>query len=161
MKDEWINCRDGNRIGCIYESQSERVESTAQNVAEHIGVSRKEASPEIDTYWSRTNRDREKIFEIFQIIKKQEKLPFEDQAKRLQQIRKDRNFTAKQFAEELSSPFGMEPLPEEDIKFTEKKIYDLEYGKIKIGQQMAVLVFQKFGVSGAWLLTVRAPAYPH
>ena len=45
----------------------------------------------------------------------------------------------------------MEPLPEEDIKFTEKKII-LEYGKSKSVSRWQ-FGFPEIRVSGAWLLT--------
>ena len=69
------------------------------------------------------------------------KLPYEDQANRMRQIRKDRNMKAEQFAQELSSPKGSEPFPDEDILFKAKTIYDLEYGKVEIGEKMGALVF--------------------
>ena len=52
-----------------------------------------------------------KVLNEYQDIYHSEKLPYEDQANRMRQIRKDRNMKAEQFAQELSSPKGSEPFP--------------------------------------------------
>ena len=43
--------------------------------------------------------------------------PYRAIAKRLQQIRKDRNLSAEKFAEMLSKPEGQEPWPDDEFKF--------------------------------------------
>ena len=101
-----------------------------------------------------------KVLNEYRDIYDMNKLPYEDQANRMRQIRKDRNMKAEQFAQELSSPKGSEPFPDEDILFKAKTIYDLEYGKVEIGEKMGALVFAKFGINPAWLLRGEATPLP-
>ena len=74
---------------------------------------------------------------------------------RFQQIRKDRNLSVAEFAKQLCSPFGAEPYPEKDIKFTASRVRDLEYENLKFGEEIATIVFDRFGISGEWLLENR------
>ena len=100
-----------------------------------------------------------KVLNEYRDIYNENKLTYEDQANRMRQIRKDRNMKAEQFAQELSSPKGSEPFPDEDILFKAKTIYDLEYGKVEIGEKMGALVFAKSGINPAWLLRGEATPF--
>ena len=77
---------------------------------------------------------------------------FREVAKRFRQIRKDRGWTVKQFAEALHSPATSDPYIGHEFKYTEKQIHALEYGTVKIDKKIADLVFEKFQVSQEWLL---------
>ena len=85
--------------------------------------------------------------------------PYRAIAKRLQQIRKDRNLTAEKFAEMLSKPKGEEPWPDDEFKFKAKDINDLEYGNRKIDHVLGAIVLKRFDVSADWLLSGRGA--PH
>ncbi len=78
---------------------------------------------------------------------------------RFQQIRKDRNLSVAEFAKQLCSPLGADPYPAKDIQFTTSRVRDLEYGNLKFGDEIATIVFDRFGVSGEWLLEGRGS--PH
>ena len=78
---------------------------------------------------------------------------------RFQKIRKDRDLSVAEFAKQLCSPLGADPFPERDIQFKPNRVRDLEFGSLKFGEEIAAIVFNRFGVSGEWLLEGRGS--PH
>lgn len=112
------------------------------------------------TYWE-ILPDEHKLF-ILPIFYEQDRRltpKYRAIGQRFQQIRKDRNLSVAEFSKQLCSPLGADPYPEKDIKFTASRVRDLEFGSLKFGEEIATLAFDRFGVSGEWLLEGRGS--PH
>jgi len=112
------------------------------------------------TYWDVLPDEHKSILlNFFYILDQKEAPKYRRIGQRFQQVRKDRNLSVADFAKQLCSPLGADPFPDKDIKFTTSRVRDLEYGNLKFGEEIATLVFDRFGVSGEWLLEGRGS--PH
>ena len=86
--------------------------------------------------------------------------PYRNIGLRLRQIRTDRKLTLSEFAKMLSSPAGELPHPGQALEFSQEQIRDWEYGRRPFaGTALPALIFQKFGISGEWLMENRGS--PH